>query len=565
MKFHSIFILLSLGMISISYADSQELSTLNLIDKGTVELRQIVTSGVVCKNQTGKMCTFKDFCKEFEGNETKETLYENELGERLVNGQLIVAGQQLNNCKLGVEEKTKKRLAKHSVVKFKRDLYAQAKALNATDDLIQLELTLAQYMADVPDVPKAMRVTMPPEAWIATAEEDNQRALPEPLKTTLIKYLQQIGFNDYSEGKNDLNELEEEKLLVQFSEDPYVDPLAFSKKRKAKDPNFLKDFKEKSDKVNKVFEETRSRIIKFLEKNRTADNSNEIDKMIDRVKIIQMSENPYFKGCPNAAFNPQEYTISICPNYYVAPELTLMKVLGHEITHSIDPCTSLELPQKKHRSGAICTPQGCTSEAINDPLEKIKVIYNNPFSKTLSCLKQKNSVWAMNYNSHVSDRHERTREYLKESDQKETLAEFENHIQSKKIMKNKFCSTNEEKSQLGESFSDWLSAEIIGEKVAELENENPTTAVQRAKEALMVFPTISCSNVKKPFSNLRKKIGADLGCQKGLTEIEMLESREDPHPYPTARINKIFLAQPQIKKALKCSDDPGVIHCENTK
>ncbi len=564
MKFHLILILLNLFMTFIAHADSPEHSTLNLIEKGTVELRQIVTPRAVCKNQTGKICSFKDFCKEFEGNETKETLYENELGERIVNGQFMVMGQNLNNCKLGIEDKTKSLLAKQSIVKLKRDLYAQAKSLNATDDLIQFELTLAQYMADAPDV-KKNKEGHTTDYWIRKAETDNHKKLPEPLTATLERYLQESAFDGYKVGKKDLYELEEERLLIQFSEDPYVDPLAFSKKRKAKDLKFLKDFKERSDKVNKVFEETRARVIKFLEKNRTADNSIEIDSMIERVKIIRMSENPHLAGCPNAAFNPDEYKISICPNYYVAPELTLMKVLGHEITHSIDPCNSLMLPQITRRSSTVCTPQGCTQEIFKDPLEKIKVIKKNPFSKTISCLKQKNSVWAMSPDDHVYERHEREREHLRELDQKETLAEFESHLQSERVMKDKFCSSKEGNSQLGESFSDWLSGEVIGEKVAELENINPASAAQRAKEALMVFPTTHCSNVKKPFNDLRKKINTDFKCANNLAEVEMLESREDPHPFATARINKIFLAQPQIKKALKCSDDPGVIHCENTK
>lgn len=65
---------------------------------------------------------------------------------------------------------------------------------------------------------------------------------------------------------------------------------------------------------------------------------------IVKVRAIEPNRKPekFLVGCggfmPNASYEPNGHTVTICRGFEYWPRETLMTVLGHEVAHAIDPC-----------------------------------------------------------------------------------------------------------------------------------------------------------------------------------------------------------------------------------
>jgi hypothetical protein len=182
---------------------------------------------------------------------------------------------------------------------------------------------------------------------------------------------------------------------------------------------------------------------------------------------------------------------------------SIVFVLGHELSHSIDPC-SIGLGPKAYRfnySGKHISRKQAEAEY--------------PFGGLLQCLRSDQSV-----NAQSTD----------------DLFFLNRWFKSNSSMKydsfDKFCSDD----QIGESFADWMAAELL------------------AKYVSKNLANLTTEQMRIGFGNSMRALCQDSPHKKAWNDIEA-------HPKTEDRINKILMANPNVIKLLKCEKTEGYKYC----
>lgn len=300
---------------------------------------------------------------------------------------------------------------------------------------------------------------------------------------------------------------------------------------------------------DKVFPQIKDLIVARLEKMEIPDKQKKF--MISKVNAIEFEGTNCNEGpngatvaslyTPNAFYNPKSNTFKYCSGYLMQSnsEFSMAAVIAHELGHSIDPCNIAE------------GPKDFGFKYSSDDISKMEKEY--PIKGLISCLRDKRSAGARNfmvapliksmapYGSMGKDRSGEDEEELL----KFTPSHRGNHRHGGEggmarsaggsgggeRPKANFCKDD----QIGESFSDWLSAEVTPDYIASNHK-------------------LSAKQMQLGYSNTRRGV-----CRQTPDD----ESNTDEHPSDTIRYNKIMLANPKVREQMGCpKDNPDARYCK---
>lgn len=192
----------------------------------------------------------------------------------------------------------------------------------------------------------------------------------------------------------------------------------------------------------------------------------------------------------NAYYSSKKQEFRFCNGYLLnnTSEFMIVKVIAHELSHSIDP-------------GHVDQPKGVGFAYQQDETSKIEDLEKQfPFKDVVGCLRSKESIGARTINTY--------RPQLKV---------------------NPFA----KKDQIGESFSDWMAAELLPEYMGKY------------------HPKLTQNQLVTGYSNAFRTY-----CKT--TRRESF----DVHPNVMDRIDRLMMANTDIRKQVGCGESKSIHHCK---
>jgi hypothetical protein len=386
--------------------------------------------------------------------------------------------------------------------------------------------------------------------------------------------------------------------------DPFADPGLFIEAHRSSDQQireFHKLYQERVDHADQVFKSTRDDMKSYLESIRTTDNSEQIEELIKRVKAVQFSpmnldlDMVSFCGKPNARLKTATHSILVCPQFLAMPEATLRTLFLHELGHSIDPCIA-EAPLYSRPRVPVARPEGDQTPNYYpttnyDGLEygtaagrggqlAAKGIKPNqhPFAKAIGCLSGESSVGARTNGRQEGIKRVRDEILLLENEgasaaNSRKLSATKEYLRQLEASEygNASCSDYKGRdgyNQIQDGFSDWIAAEVIGQKAAAL-SDKPDVQRRFVSESLGLVAQMTCIQIRSGLGLYVSDIRQQYKCEErgmSISVQDFVESQLDDrntgdHSESVDRTNKIFLANPGISAALDCKPPAGVTHC----
>lgn len=355
--------------------------------------------------------------------------------------------------------------------------------------------------------------------------------------------------------------------------DPFANPyLLMGESGKKYDSQFKAGW----DRMQSLSDDLKKRMVKVLEKRKNGTNNQAVDNMISRVKRVkiealrpQSEEELYDRGCflPNASFKPDLNTIVVCPQMLGAPEGALTMVMAHELGHTIDTCLS---------SMPIINNMG--HEALAEPSwdgvdNLVRAVPNSkyPLASVTQCLQKPSS---MNIKVRTNaDKRKDLEEYQEGLKAEGFGGDGDVELNKIQTQMRKFDEGEEESlcpqsdddkaaGYLQESFADWMSAQVIADKLQDA--RDPAKAKALALESQLIGLQSDCGGFTQDQKEAVIKQVRAAGCKTGYLEnlfsLDKSDDNED-HPGWRRRISKIFMAQPEIQKALGCQAQKNTVVC----
>lgn len=347
-------------------------------------------------------------------------------------------------------------------------------------------------------------------------------------------------------------------------------------------------YRETLDEVKKVF--LRGRKIEDL-----AEAERRLLNKIDKVRLKTLdSEKMPRNMCPptpNAHYIPNIHGVALCPESYYLPDATIVSIVAHEVCHSVDPCNSqagvsrfnktnygkfgaqnlansellgifrslaiglregqlvgLSLDKWLGENAAKLLREGgvFTTEVDGVPFSQypLKGVYDCLVTKGFrpETEDQRNAL----VEETIALRQELFGEQYDPGEDRAALLQA--------LSRYPEClGNNRLNSQMGESIADWCGGEVLA---SYLKRHPPKTNLDRLA-AVSFFAAEVCSKRAGPRD--RNSYGAIV---EGIDK-DLILSR-DSHPVSTRRIEKILLANPEVRSALKCEPQPEGSSCEYT-
>ncbi|MCO4793885.1 MAG: hypothetical protein KC493_09240 [Bacteriovoracaceae bacterium] len=371
-----------------------------------------------------------------------------------------------------------------------------------------------------------------------------------------------------------------------------------------------------TNRAKSIFKKSQREILVFLKskKEKNPPSADQINQMIKRIETISydpnVSNNASCQG-PNAFYNTDQHRFTLCPQIMEFPEATLKAIIVHELAHSIDPCIVSQpfytiKNVKKHSGGQFDFLRANTAESEDyipmkevelkhthfvdymdqskarldimyesydlTPLSKGVPLAKNPFSKSISCLSDPDALGARSSSKEeVKAELEKSLARMKAQGATDADPQYVNLKKSLEKLDNLYakigaCSALPGNSQLQEGFSDWLAAEILGSQSEKL---SPKNQQRHAFETFGFFLGMDCSLDMGSTGDKVQKFLEDNECvadnsslSSTLSTISRSLSTEDVHNHGIDRVEKVFMSQPQLKKALGCDSSAGGKYCE---
>ncbi|QDK46714.1 hypothetical protein DOM22_16915 [Bdellovibrio sp. ZAP7] len=386
------------------------------------------------------------------------------------------------------------------------------------------------------------------------------------------------------------------KVSVPPSLDPFIEPSLFVDVQKAGGPENLGKNKERlavaTTRATKVVEETREKVLSMLSKRKNGKNNAQIDNIIERVKTVRIkmadpgnAAEMASSGCesPNAAYDPDMHQMVLCPQITNMPEGSLFAVVAHEFGHSFDPCSSVldytkdgaKFPDwmevmVKPKSGPVIIP-GIKSA-------------DNPFASAISCLQKPESInvqipskekliSAMRQRgAFLNDETQEARDEEQSDDGQEDEGSASRDASQARVQDgidnlNKYydgykgCAAVSQSILIDESFADWVSSQVLAEKMSTLPTEK---AEEFAFASTGIFVSTACPEIATQTSDTAKALAPKCSAlEKFVANTQHVESSlELPHPDTALRVNRIYFAKPEIKKALSCKGGETGTECK---
>lgn len=313
---------------------------------------------------------------------------------------------------------------------------------------------------------------------------------------------------------------------------------------------------------------------------------------LGRIQSVQFTKpdderlwmSPYCSGIlPNAYYDRATHSINLCLGFYHFPDSTLVSVIAHEMAHTIDPCLSQfpiyrvdwakfaaeekaggggadrrrmiqilrEIPQgtevTSHLLDLESTPEVVRFFEKRGVLKRMHegVPYKEAvFSDVYACLKSERGGGFSSVNPkklqplvrEVAKYRSEIREpaYDPAFDEKHILKTLSIHPE---------CVALDRYSQLGEAFSDWVAARVVGEFLTEIKLQSDLERLG----PFAYFGNLVCAERHRLKARNQQSVGAILRDVK-----EDYAKLLDEHPASRSRIDKIYLKDPNIRRALNC-------------
>ena len=346
--------------------------------------------------------------------------------------------------------------------------------------------------------------------------------------------------------------------------DPFAFPEQLLNEKAAGSKANLEKNKEKYQQAfarsQSIFAKTRERVLKTLEKQRTSENSSQIENMITRIKTVKLAgaslENGInglvASGCemPNAVYMNLRHDITLCPQLLNMPESTLVATIAHELGHAIDPCnTSFSFSQNQNGNYQIDTPESMGGSG-KPGLFEIPVL--NPqtlaYNNVISCLEKPDSMGIkLPTKDEVIDR------VTTNFPQNTNLPDFvDEHYDD---FKN--CLLVRGDTKIQEAFADWMSSQVVADQLIEIQDS--AKAKKMAFESQLILLGVDCPRIKKKTLETMDKAATHISNQctqfRSLNQAISQDIQDPSHPKSEDRVNRIYFAKPEIQKALGCKGE----------
>lgn len=573
--------------------------------------------------ESAKFCSLKEFCQRPELNHDRPVLYKNDKGESVLNEYYYIIRNQVRSClrekytdeinlkkdELMTRLKTehlKKILAANKKLGQLASRYSQGNALSRISSEI---LTMSvEAGLNQEDFPWEKQGTHRDDLALLITEAENRlkiKLVPEIKKTLVeIQYLK----SNPAYGK-ELEELERTLIPDVVPADPFYDWAKLTDEKAAGSARALqenqKKLKDKSQDAYQLFVETREEMLLYLESKKTRKNADMIERAKEKVKTIRFNPprltETLGRVCqsPNAFYSAENHSFTICPQMMNFPRFSLMETIAHEIAHSIDSCNLSKAMMKKKGPSVVedapfeielktdAPPANYTLASYGEELKPANVVQNfmkyadHPFSETLSCLKDPRSVGAVSLNQNdIKKQIESAMENLQKNHGSDTgnnaQVRYLSHL--KQNAEDFFSyaegcslegkgSKNLLRSQMQESFSDKIAAEIVARK---LKGKSRQAAEKAILEVTMGYaaPCPNDTDGEKALMKFAEKEGCkNFYSNKSYSEriftgLAIMDPAFDTHAPTQVRIDRNLLAHPEVRKALSCPLDRGVKYCE---
>ncbi|QLY24918.1 hypothetical protein [Bdellovibrio sp. KM01] len=380
-------------------------------------------------------------------------------------------------------------------------------------------------------------------------------------------------------------------------DDPFFYPEQFVDVEKAGGKENLQKNQQKlakaTDRMKSIYEDTKAHIISILNKRKTESNKAQIENMIERVKSVRVkigtpgpAEKMAAQGCetPNAAYNMQLHELMICPQVMNMPESSLFTVFGHELGHSFDPCavamdftkTGAKFPNWMNKIVASSTgpvafkgmaagenPFGSVISCLESPSSiHIKIPDKKELKKVInSQLSQLDSFVDSGQDQEDGEGNETVRAGIGARDA--TRAGLEDSLDNIDKYYDQFrgCPDISGSVFIEEAFADWVASQALGEK---LESLPAAKKSEYAFAAPGVFYSATCPALVAQSYAKAKAMAPKCASLQKFSVAEKGEMGEFglPHPEMAERVNRIYFAKPEIKKALSCQSGETGTECK---
>ena len=317
------------------------------------------------------------------------------------------------------------------------------------------------------------------------------------------------------------------------------------------------------ERVNRLFNETKQRLLQFLNSKTTPRNQAEMAQLKLRIQEIKINPVDYTDydqaptcSVPNAYYHADKHSVTICPTLFEMPDAALESTIAHELAHGIDPCAL----SRDYQNTSTPVNKGNGYQPIPSD--------SNPFASAVSCLQSSRSMGTSpnsfyDIRADVELQARRLQEEMGFTED-EVQAYIEDEMAQKGSTDQEIenCSDFEGSSKNREAFADWMAAEVMEQKI-----NNLPTAEQRktaAFEAQMIHLTNNCSNIQ----NLQKE--RMLNALQSSPQLRACYQERfgaggaeiTSHPPSAQRINRIYMTKPGIQKALGCKASGNYENCQ---
>jgi hypothetical protein len=281
----------------------------------------------------------------------------------------------------------------------------------------------------------------------------------------------------------------------------------------------------------------------------------ELEQRVSTVRLFKS------KNCNmnNAAYDPITHSIHICKEILNYPEATLVAVIAHEFSHSIDPCLlqfslssilgSNPFSNKDYisdRSGPLKAYTTIPFEWAESDFDVLRANFQtispgraaieNPFYQKIKCLERNESV-------HAKPR---------------LIPLGDSIINDTEGM----CSATTQDGEIQESFSDWMAYEVLALYLKKL----PASELKPALfEGVLNITANECSTLQSEIEmEMRTLMLKSPLCspeaERFFKQVDQLRSQTfmSAHPNGQRRVDRLYLAQPSIRKLIQKAYGLGI-------
>lgn len=571
--------------------------------------------------QERSYCSIKDICSNPDVLSDNPYIYQNASGEKIVNENFYKYRNELRICfkekymgeikqqrdeyarKINTKAIVKKIAANKKLNMLVDKFKEGAKVLKISSEILNISLQ-AGLNNEWPQKNEKKQTRSDINVLIKKVEKKLKLALNPKVRKALID-LQVLMQDDLYIAM--IDQFEESLIPTIENKDPLYNFKLLLDEKAAGGKKTLEENRarltKKTQEAYGIFEETQKEMVNYLESIKNAKNKDTINRAILRVQTIRFSP-PYFtdklsEHCrhPNAFYESDEHKFTICPQMLDFPKINLIETMAHEMAHSFDTCDmskaffKSKLPPTvegippfdiKIETAPISGSYKCIKiedlgEVNAKNILQDKLSYQeNPFLKTINCLQNSKSVGA-----EVTDLGS-----LREKAQKK-LAELtrlgQNNTANPEARRINFfleaereyfkysqgCSLDPSpyNLQTDEAFADKIASEIVAGKMKKM---NKSDSEKSFLQMVLSFGDI-CTNEGHSEKKLRD-FAINEECPsyfenldletKIMKAIDTIVPQFDSHPGSALRAERIYLAHPEIRKALNCPSDQGIMYCE---